>query len=218
MNECISKLNKCLLFNGIKAEELTALLGCMQSKIIEFDKNKTVMQEGKVFDKLGILLEGNLQVVQYDYLGNRTIISTVEPLQIFGEAFSYVKTKFPMNVETTEKSKVLFLISDRISNPCPNGCVFHKQLINNLLHILAHKNVNLTQKIECMSKRTTKEKLLTFLSLESIKQNSKEFYIAYDRQNLADYLGVERSAMSAELSKLRKDGIIECEKNWFKLL
>ena len=193
-------------------------MGCMQSKVIEFDKNKTVMQEGKVFDKLGILLEGNLQVVQYDYLGNRTIISTVEPLQIFGEAFSYVKTKFPMNVETTEKSKVLFLISDRISNPCPNGCVFHKQLINNLLHILAHKNVNLTQKIECMSKRTTKEKLLTFLTLESIKQNSKEFYISYDRQSLADYLGVERSAMSAELSKLRKDGIIECEKNWFKLL
>ncbi|MBO6256868.1 Crp/Fnr family transcriptional regulator, partial [bacterium] len=130
----------------------------------------------------------------------------------------YVKTKFPMNVETTEKSKVLFLISDRISNPCPNGCVFHKQLINNLLHILAHKNVNLTQKIECMSKRTTKEKLLTFLTLESIKQNSKEFYISYDRQSLADYLGVERSAMSAELGKLRKDGVIECEKNWFKLL
>lgn len=218
MENYIVSLSKCLLFNGIKAEELTALMGCMQSKVIEFDKNKTVMQEGKVFDKLGILLEGNLQVVQYDYLGNRTIISTVEPLQIFGEAFSYVKTKFPMNVETTEKSKVLFLISDRISNPCPNGCVFHKQLINNLLHILAHKNVNLTQKIECMSKRTTKEKLLTFLTLESIKQNSKEFYISYDRQSLADYLGVERSAMSAELSKLRKDGIIECEKNWFKLL
>ena len=218
MENYIESLSKCLLFNGIKAEELTALLGCMQSKVIEFDKNKTVMQEGKVFDKLGILLEGNLQVVQYDYLGNRTIISTVEPLQIFGEAFSYVKTKFPMNVETTEKSKVLFLISDRISNPCPNGCVFHKQLINNLLHILAHKNVNLTQKIECMSKRTTKEKLLTFLTLESIKQNSKEFYISYDRQSLADYLGVERSAMSAELSKLRKDGIIEYEKNHFKLL
>ena len=218
MDEYISKLNKCLLFNGIKAEELTALLGCMRSKIIEFGKNKIVMQEGKIFDKLGILLEGNLQIVKYDYLGNRTIISTVKPLQIFGEAFSCVKTKFPMNVEATEKSKVLFLISDRISNPCLNGCVFHKQLINNLLHILAHKNINLTQKIECMSKRTTKEKLLTFLALESIKQNSKEFYISYNRQSLADYLGVERSAMSAELSKLRKDGIIEYNKNWFKLI
>ncbi|MBR1681652.1 Crp/Fnr family transcriptional regulator [bacterium] len=217
-NEIIIKLGNCLLFNGIKTKELSALLNCMQSKVIEFDKNKTVMQEGKVFNKLGILLAGNLQVVQYDYLGNRTIISTVEPLQIFGEAFSYVKTKFPMNVETTEKSQVLFLISDRISNPCQNGCIFHKQLINNLLHILAHKNVNLTQKIECMSKRTTKEKLLTFLTLESIKQNSKEFTISLDRQALADYLGVERSAMSAELSKLRNDGIIECEKNWFRLL
>ncbi|MBR1942999.1 Crp/Fnr family transcriptional regulator [bacterium] len=217
MNEYISKLNKCLLFNGIKAENLTALFGCMGAKVFEFEKNTTVIKEGKIFDKLGVLLEGNLQIVQYDYLGNRTILSTIEPLQIFGEAFSCVKTKFPMNVETTQKSKVLFLISDRISNPCPNGCIFHKQLVNNLLHILAHKNVNLTQKIECMSKRTTKEKLLTFLTLESIKQNSKEFYIQYDRQSLADYLGVERSAMSAELSKLRKDGIIECKKNWFKL-
>ncbi|MBO6181187.1 Crp/Fnr family transcriptional regulator, partial [bacterium] len=91
-------------------------------------------------------------------------------------------------------------------------------LVKNLLFIISNKNVNLTEKIECMAKRTTKEKLLTFLSLESIKQNSKEIYIQYDRQALADYLGVERSAMSAELSKLRKDGIIECEKNWFKLL
>lgn len=218
INNHIENLSKCQLFNGINVEDLSALLICMGVNVFECGKNKTVMQEGKVFDKLGILLEGNLQIVQYDYLGNRTIISTVEPLQIFGEAFSYVKTKFPMNVETTVKSKVLFLISDRISNPCPNGCVFHKQLINNLLHILAHKNVNLTQKIECMSKRTTKEKLLTYLTLESIKQNSKEFYISYDRQSLADYLGVERSAMSAELSKLRKDGMIEYNKNWFKLI
>ena len=217
-NEIIVKISGCLLFNGIKTEELSALLNCMHSKIIELDKNEIIMQEGKVFDKLGILLEGKAQIVQYDYLGNRTIISTVEPSEIFGEAFSYTKTKLPVNIEAVQKCRVLFLISDRISNPCPNGCVFHKQLINNLLHILAHKNVNLTQKIECMSKRTTKEKLLTFLSLESIKQNSKEFTISLDRQALADYLGVERSAMSAELSKLRKEEIIECEKNSFKLL
>ena len=126
-----------------------------------------------------------------------------------------------MDVETIEKSTVLFLDSDKLSSPCQNCCSFHKQLVKNLLFIISNKNVNLTEKIECMAKRTTKEKLLAFLSLESKKQNrqnSKEFYIQYNRQALADYLGVERSAMSAELSKLKNEGILEYNKNWFKLL
>ncbi len=96
--------------------------------------------------------------------------------------------------------------------------VFHNKLINNLFGILAKKNVNLIQKIECMSKKTTREKILSFLEMESVKHASNEFKIPYDRQALADYLGVERSAMSAELGKLRRDGIIESSKNQFKLL
>lgn len=218
MKEYNSELKKCLLFDGIKTQELSALLGCMQAKIIEFDKNKTVMREGKIFDTLGVLLTGNLQIVQYDYSGNRTIISTVEPYNIFGEAFSYSKSKLPVNIETTEKSTVLFLKSDKVSNPCHNACLFHKTLTNNLLNIISQKNIDLTKKIECMSKRTTKEKLLAFLNLEAAKNNSKEFTVSLNRQEIADYLCVERSAMSTELNKLRKEGIIECDKNRFKLL
>ena len=142
-------------------------------KIIEFDKNETIAQEGKAFDKLGILLKGKVQSVQYDYLGNRTIVSDVEPLQIFGEAFSCIKTKLPVNIETTQKCKVLFLISDKISNPCSNGCMFHKQLINNLLHILANKNVNLTQKNRMYVKKDYKRKIANLFKFRIYKTKFK---------------------------------------------
>lgn len=218
MIEELEKVKDSILINGIKTKELSSMLGCLRGVIKKYQKNETVISEGDKLNKFGLLIEGKLQVVQYDYLGNKSVISVIEPKQIFGEAFAYVNKNSSLDVEAIEKSKVLFLDSDKLSSPCEHCCTFHKQLVKNLLFIISNKNVNLTQKIECMSKRTTKEKLLTFLSLESIKNNSKEFTILLDRQALADYLGVERSAMSAELSKLRKDGIIECEKNWFKLL
>ena len=214
----LEKIKDSLLIKDIKVEELSSMLGCLRGVIKTYKKDELVLSEGIEIKKFGLLIEGKLQIVQYDYLGNKSILSIIEPNQIFGEAYAYVNKLPSMNVEALVDSTVLFLDSDKLSVPCENCCTFHKQLVKNLLYIISNKNVNLTQKIECMSKRTTKEKLLTFLSLESIKQNSKEFTISLDRQALADYLGVERSAMSAELSKLRKDGIIECEKNWFKLL
>ena len=217
LNE-LEKVKDSILMSGIKTEELSSMLGCLRGIIKKYDKGETVISEGQKINKFGLLIEGRLQVVQYDYLGNKSVISIIEPKQVFGEAYAYVDKISSLDVEVIEKSQVLFLDSDKLSTPCEHCCTFHKQLVKNLLYIISNKNVNLTQKIECMSKRTTKEKLLTFLSLESIKNNSRDFAISLDRQALADYLGVERSAMSAELSKLRKDGIIECEKNWFKLL
>lgn len=218
MIEELEKVKDSLLIKGIKIEELSSMLGCLRGIIKKYEKGETVLSEGTQIKKFGLLIDGKLQVVQYDYLGNKSVISVIEPKQIFGEAFAYVNKKSSMDVEAVENSKVLFLDSDKLSTPCEHCCTFHKQLVQNLLFIISNKNVNLTQKIECMSKRTTKEKILTFLSLESIKTHSKEFTISLDRQALANYLGVERSAMSAELSKLRKEGIIEYKKNRFKLL
>ena len=218
MLEELEKVKDSILIKGIKTQELSSMLGCLRGVIKKYDKGETVISEGDKLNKFGLLIEGKLQVVQYDYLGNKSVISVIEPKQIFGEAFAYVNKNSSLDVEAIEKSKVLFLDSDKLSTPCEHCCTFHKQLVKNLLFIISNKNVNLTQKIECMSKRTTKEKLLTFLSLESIKNNSKEFTILLDRQALADYLGVERSAMSAELSKLKNEGILEYNKNWFKLL
>lgn len=214
----LEKIKDSVLLQDIKVEELSSMLGCLRGVIKHYKKGEEVLSEGAEIKKFGLLTEGKLQIVQYDYLGNKSILSIIEPKQIFAEAYAYVNKLPSMNVEALVDSTVLFLDSDKLSSPCQNCCSFHKQLVKNLLFIISNKNVNLTEKIECMAKRTTKEKLLTFLSLESIKQNSKEFYIQYDRQGLADYLGVERSAMSAELSKLKNEGILEYNKNWFKLL
>ena len=217
----LEKIKDSILMSGIKTEELSSMFGCLRGIVKKYDKGETVISEGQKINKFGLLIEGRLQVVQYDYLGNKSILSIIEPKQIFAEAYAYVNKLPSMNVEALVDSTVLFLDSDKLSSPCQNCCSFHKQLVKNLLFIISNKNVNLTEKIECMSKRTTKEKLLAFLSLESKKQNrqnSKEFYIQYNRQALADYLGVERSAMSAELSKLKNEGMLEYNKNWFKLL
>ena len=214
----LEKIKDSLLIKDIKVEELSSMLGCLRGVIKTYKKDELVLSEGIEIKKFGLLIEGKLQIVQYDYLGNKSILSIIEPNQIFGEAYAYVNKIPSMNVEALIDSKVLFLDSDKLSSPCHNCCTFHKQLVKNLLFIISNKNVNLTEKIECMAKKTTKEKLLIFLNMESIKNKSKEFTIAFDRQALADYLGVERSAMSAELSKLRNEGVLESEKNKFKLL
>ena len=214
----LEKIKDSILIKGIKVEELSSMLGCLRGVIKNYKKGENVISEGSKIKKFGLLIEGKLQIVQYDYWGNKSVLSIIMPKQIFGEAFAYVTKPFSMNVEATENSKILFLDSEKLSTPCENCCSFHKQLVKNLLYIISNKNVNLTEKIECMSQRTTREKLLIFLNMESIKNNSKEFTISFDRQALADYLGVERSAMSAELSKLRNEGILETNKNYFKLM
>lgn len=214
----VEKIKGAHLLKDITQEELLTMLGCLRATVKDFDKGETVLTEGKIFTKFGLLIEGKLQVIQYDFFGNKAIISEIGPKQIFGETFSYINKIFPMNVEAVEKSKVLFLDADKLSTPCENSCDFHKQLVKNLLYIVSTKNANLVQKIEYMSQRTTKEKLLSFLRMQSIKTKSNHFVITYNRQALADYLGVERSAMSAELSKLQKEGIIKYDKNEFILL
>lgn len=218
MKRYIKTIQKCLLFHEIQQEDLINLLTCMGAKVKTFEKEEYIVEEDKDVTISGIVLSGSLQVVQYDYNGNRTILSRIELLQLFGEANSFSLEALPTNIVAAEKSTILFIDTDHLSHPCGNHCKFHITLINNLLKILATKNVGLNQKLQCISQRTTREKILNYLLLEAKKHKTNEFEIPFDRQSLADYLCVERSAMSAELSKLRNENILECQKNKFKLL
>lgn len=218
MKKYLSILQNCELFSGIELEGLLALLTCLNGKIKNYMKDEFVFQEGKQTKLSGILISGALQIVEYDYNGNRTIISTLEPLQLFGEAYSFCNQNLPITIEASEDSIVLLINSLKIANPCQNSCNMHSILINNLVKILSDKNIKQNQKIQCLSKRTTRDKLLNYLSSQSQKNGSREFYIPYDRQQLADYLCVERSAMAYEISKLCKDGIIKTKKNHFEFL
>lgn len=207
------------LFRGIRASELPSLLQCLSAKTARYEKGQTVFSAGERMERFGIVLSGRLQVVQDDYYGNRSILAGVEAGDLVGESFACAEGKtLPISAVAAVESELLLLDCRRLAVPCTRTCGFHSRLIQNMLRIVAGKNILLTQKMEFLSKRTTREKLLAYLSAQAQKAGSGRFRIPFNRQQLADYLSVERSAMSAALSRLRDDGILNFHKDQFELL
>lgn len=219
MEEYFDILSQCPLFVGISQEELKSMLGCLDGRIIQTPKGSPVFLEGEPATFVGVVLSGKVQILRTDFYGNRSVLTVVSPGGLFGEAFACAGVEtLPVSALALENAGVLLLDCKRVLTSCPNACPFHKKLVQNLLQGIAQKNLILTQKIRCMSQKTTQEKLMEFL-LEQAKQHGRaEFVIPYDRQALADYLGVERSAMSAEISKLKKAGRIDCNGSRFRVL
>ena len=219
MKEYFEILKKCSLLKGIEEEELAGMMNCLQAKIAAVGRGQVVMEEGSAADRLGIVLQGSVQVVREDYYGNRSLMAVVEPGEMFAEAFACAGIKnIPVSVIAAEESKIMLVECRRVLTLCGNACGFHSRLVANLLQVVAQKNLVLNRKIEFMSRKTTREKLMAYLLWQAKEKGSDEFVIPYDRQQLADYLGVERSAMSAELSKLRQEGLIEYKKSRFRLM
>ena len=211
-------LKKCALFQNIEEHDLGVMLHCLDAKLKRVSKNQPVCMEGDLAENVGIVLEGMAQILKVDYYGNRTIVTSVEPGQLFGEDFACADVeRLPVSVYAACDSTFLLIDCRRILHLCSNACAFHNRLVRNLLRVVADKNLMLNQKIEVTAGRTTREKLLIYLLAQAKRHESAEFTIPYDRQALADYLGVERSAMSAELSRMQKDGLLEYKKNYFKL-
>jgi len=207
------------LFNDIEEADFQPLLACLSPKLAQYGKNQIVFMSGDSINSFGIVLSGQVQIVLEDFYGNRSILAQIGKGNLFGESFAFARNKsLPVFVITSAESKLLFIDCRRMASPCSNSCAYHRQLIQNMLNILAVKNISLTQKIELISKKTTREKLLAYLSAEAQKARKSSFSIPFDRQELADYLSVDRSAMSAVLSKLRDEGIINFHKNRFELL
>lgn len=212
-------LKQCLLFSGIEEQNLEALLGCLGARPQRYGKGEAILREGDPANHLGIVLGGSVQVVREDYYGNRSIMAKLGPTDMFAEAFACADVPaIPVSVIALEATEALLIDAHRITCPCQNACSFHSQLINNMIRILATKNLLCNRKIEVTSKRSTREKLMTYLMLRAKETNSNSFSIPFDRQELADYLEVDRSGLSSEISKLRKEGVLTSEKNQFTLL
>ena len=219
MKKYIPALKKCGLFEEIEEENLTAMLDCLGAKVFSVKKDMTIFREGTPAKYIGLILSGTVQMVQDDFYGNRSIVTSISENGLFGESFACAGiTSLPVSFIASKDCEIMLIDCKRITNTCCNACSFHKQVIFNLLHLVARKNLDFHQKIEITSKRSTKEKLMTYLLSVAKQTGSSSFTIPYDRQALADYLGVERSAMSAEIGKLRKEGIIECRKSHFTIL
>ena len=219
MKDFFDILRECPLFDRIGDESLKEMLGCLNAKERSYKKGDVVFAEGDKAKYLGIVLEGSVQLVRVDYYGNRSILTNIEPPQLFGEAFACAGLKsLPVDAVAATDTRILLLDAQRIACPCGNACPCHGQTILNLLHIVAKKNLVLHQKIEITSKRSTREKLMTYLLLQAKNAKSHTFTVPYDRQELADYLEVDRSGLSAEISKLRNEKVLECRRSTFTLL
>ncbi|GHV37380.1 Crp/Fnr family transcriptional regulator [Synergistales bacterium] len=207
------------LFADIDEHDLAALLDCLAADVSSFEKHSFIFMENDAATRIGVVLFGGVHVVRDDFWGNRTILARVEPGDLFGEAFSCAAVdRLPVSVVSCEKSEILLLDYGRVITACASACAFHSVLVKNMTKILAAKNILLTQKMEHLTRRTTREKLLSFLSAQAKRKGGNSFEIPFDRQELADYLSVDRSAMSASLSKMRDDGILRFHKNHFEIL
>ena len=212
-------LGACPLFAGIAPEHRAAMLSCLGARRRRAAKGEVVFLEGSPAESVGVVLEGAVQVVRDDFYGNRTIQAVLERGELFGETFACAgMARMPVTVEAVRDSEVLLIRLRRITQTCSNACEFHNRMVMNLLRAIAEKNLRLNQKLEITARRTTREKLLTYLEMQAKAHGSAVFMIPFDRQALADYLEVDRSGLSAEIGKLRREGVLESVKNKFTLL
>lgn len=219
MKKYIDILRKCALFNQIEDENLIKMLNCLGARVEFFDKKYTIFAEGNSAKYIGIMLSGSAQTVQVDYFGNRSILSDITPPEVFGEAFACAEVgAIPVAVIANEPCEVMLIDCSHILHTCSNNCGFHQQLIFNLMKDLAVKTIAFHQRIEITSKRSTREKLLAYLTYQAKKSGSNSFDIPFDRQELADYLEVDRSGLSNEISKLRSEGVLQSHRKHFVLL
>ena len=219
MDSYFDILAACPLFAGIDAAQLRQLMDCLTAARRTYSDGEFVFSAGDEFRAACVVLAGSVHVLQEDYYGNRTILAQIGAGELFAEAFSCAEVAaVPVSAVSAGKSEVLLIDYGRIITTCSSACVFHTMLIRNMLRLLAQKNIMLTQKMEIITHRTTRERLMAYLSAQAQRAGASRFTIPFNRQQLADFLSVERSAMSAELSRMRADGLIRTNRSDFELL
>ena len=218
MKEFFPVIRSAPLFSGISEEELTAMLSCLRAEKRDFPKEAFVLRAGDTADSIGLVLSGAVLVIQEDIWGNRNILSKAGLGQTFAAAYACaIGSRLNVSVIAETPVTVMFLNVKRILNVCPSACSHHNRIIRNLLGELAEKNLRFNEKLTHMGQRTTRSKIMSYLSAEAQRLGKYEFDIPFSRQQLADYLGVERSGLSLELGKMRSEGLLDFRKSHFVL-
>ena len=219
MKKYVSVLKRTQLFAGVGDDEIASMLSCLGARLYTYKKGEYVLRQGEHLNDIIVLVNGNLHIQKDDYWGNRSILGQIAVGEMFGEAYVAPESGALLNdVVAVEDSAVIFFDVKRIITTCSSVCRFHAMVVQNIFFAISEKNRKLVQKLGHMSKRSTREKLISYLSEEAKRHSSSSFTIPFNRQQLADFLSVDRSAMSNELCKMRDEGLIEFEKNQFKLL
>ena len=211
-------LQSTLLFQGSSTEEIGAMLKCLGTKEQSFSRGTVILHAGDTVRSIGLVLAGRVQIENDDLWGNKSVLDSVGPGQVFAETYACIPGE-PMMVSAVaaENCDILFLNASRVLTSCPSACSHHSRLVQTLLLLSARKNLNLSRRIFHTSPKSIRGRLLSYLSFQAAVHQSREFTIPFNRQQLADYLSVDRSAMSAELGRMRDEGILETERNYFQL-
>jgi CRP-like cAMP-binding protein len=205
------------LWNGIKYDDFDKMFNCIEAETRRYKKSGIVILSGNTINSVGLILTGSVKIIKEDMDGNATILTELTAPELFGETFACAGIEHsPVTVQASEDCEILFINYKKIICACSSACGFHTKLIENMLKIIANKNLKLNQKIEILSKYKIREKLLVFFDMQ--KGMEKKFTIPYNREELARYLCVDRSAMSNELCKMRDEGLIRFHKNVFETL
>ncbi len=219
MEKYIEDLTKTTLFSGIEQHDLKKLLTCIHARVVGYKKNELIVEQGsKVYD-FGIMLSGHGRTFKVDAMGKVIIITLLKKYSeigvILAASFDH---KSPVSVQAQEDLSVLSIPYDGLITGCKYNCTQHNRLLRNYINIVAERGLVLHERIDCLLKPTIREKILSYLTRVSYEQNSRTFFVPVDRYAMSEYLNIERSALSRELSKMKWDGIIEFYKNTFKLL
>lgn len=218
MKDFLPVIRSSQLFSGISENEILAMLSCLRAEKRDYPKDTFILRSGDSMEAIGLVLSGSVLVIQDDIWGNRNILHKAIPGQSFAAAFACAPGSV-LNVSVMAETPVsiMFLNVKRILDMCPSACTHHSHIIRNLLGELAAKNLRLGEKLSHLGQRSTRAKLMSYFSAEAQRCGKCEFDIPFSRQQLADYLGVERSGLSLELGKLRKEGLLDFNKSHFIL-
>lgn len=219
MNEIIKVIKDNQLFDNISEDEIKQILKCGKAQVVEYKDNQLVFQKDDTIKKLGIVIEGQLNLISQKYNGTRVIVTTLEQNDLFGEALAFSSSsKSPYDLISSGNSKTLILPYNIFFAMCREVCVFHKTLINNMLAILSDKIVMLNNKMHILNAESLKGRIAVYLLTLYKKTNSLIFDMPMKRQELADFLNVKRPSLSRELSNMQQDGIIEVYRSTVKIL
>lgn len=213
------ELGKMSLFAGIREEELSPMLHCLQSFEKSYQKGELILLESHAVRNVGLILTGTVHMVKEDEEGGETLILSMKEGELFGESFScgsHMDAR--VSFLAAAPSTILFLPFHRVIHTCNMTCTFHHRLIENMVRMIGDKNVQLMRKIEIISQKTLREKVLTYLRLQAETQQSQRVNVPLGRVELADYLCANRSALTRELAAMKQDGILDYDKNVFVLL
>jgi len=218
MKNYLNIIKDVSLFRNIEFDQLESMLSCLGTRKEKYEAGAVIILAGEQIQDVGIIIDGSAQIIQEDIMGNRAIIAKLGIGDIFSENLACANVmESPVTVIANTPTTVIFIGVKRIITTCSSACIFHTTLIGNLLKVLAEKNIYLNNKMNILSQRSIKEKIMTYLTSQADKADSLKFTIPFNRNELADFICVDRSALSRELANMQDEGLLNYHKNEFEL-